>query len=57
MLGIYSTARVYVNCADEFQTREGSQTRIYDFFARTVDHDSRVFVIQCYKFLLYLIVV
>ena len=37
----------------------GSQTRIYDFFARTVEkmRGSRVFVIQCYKFLLYFIVV
>ena len=35
------TARVYVNCAEEF--------RIYDFFTRTVEkmRDSCAFVIQC----------
>ena len=59
---MYSTARVYVNCADEFHTLwRRVVRRVYTiFFARTVEkkmRDSRVFVIQCYKFLLYFIVV
>ena len=32
----YNTARVFVNCADEFHM-QGSQMRIYDFFACTVE--------------------
>ena len=58
---MYSTARVYVNCADEFHTlRHRVVRRVYRIFLRARSkkmRDSCAFVIQCYKFPLYFIVV
>ena len=58
---MYSTSRVYVSCAGEFHTlRRRVVRRVYTIFlhARSKKmRDSCAFVIQCYKFPLYFIVV
>ena len=61
MIHRYSTARVYVNYADEFGTLRRRVVRhVYTIFLRARSkkiRDSCAFVVQCYKFPLYYIVV